>query len=72
MSVTICVTSANDICYESSKSGFLRTKTRIFTLFANAINSQITDNEHFNKTSKYGHFFHQVSTRLKKCPYFRG
>ncbi len=37
MSVTMYVTSANYICYESPKSGFLDLKTWFFIISANAI-----------------------------------
>ena len=35
MSVTMYVTSANYICYESPKSGFLDLKTWFFNMFIN-------------------------------------
>ena len=72
MSVTIYVTSANYICYESPKSGFFGAKNKLFHPVSNATQSQIIDNEPLNNTPKNKCFFHQVSTRLKKRPYFRG
>jgi len=39
MSVTMYVTSANYICYESPKSGFLDLKTWAFIVIANTVKS---------------------------------
>ncbi len=39
MSVTMYVTSANFICYESPKSGFLDVKSYAFIIFANIVKS---------------------------------
>ena len=72
MSVTIYVTSANYVCYESPKSGFFGAKNKLFHPVSNATQSQIIDNEPLNNTPKNKHFSHQVSTRLKKRPFFRG
>ncbi len=79
MNVTICVTSvtmyvksANYICYESPKSGFFDLKTWYFHHVYECCKLQTSENEQLNKTSKNRHIFNQVSSRLKKCPYFRG
>ena len=39
MSVTMYVTSANYMCYESQKSGFFDVKSYPFIMFANTIKS---------------------------------
>ena len=39
MSVTIYVTSANYMCFESPKSGFFDVKSYAFIIFANTIKS---------------------------------
>ena len=72
MNVTIYVTNANYICYESPKSTFFEVKNRYIHPTSNTTQSQSIDNEPLNNTPKNKHFFHQVSTRLKKCPFFRG
>ena len=52
MSLTMYVTSANYICYESPKSGFFDLKTWYFHYVYECSKLQITENEQLNKTSK--------------------
>lgn len=72
MTVTMYVTGANFICYERQKSGYFEVKTYIFLLLSIVGKSQIPDFQHITKTSKNKHFFNQLYSCLKKCPYFEG
>ena len=57
MSVTIYVTSANYICYESPKSTFFGVKNKKFHPTSNTIQPQNIDNKPLNNTQKNKHFF---------------
>jgi len=72
MTVTMYVTGANFICYGGQKSGYFEVKTCIFPLLSIVKKSQSPDFQHITKTSKNKHFFNQLYSCLKKCPYFEG
>ena len=72
MTVTICVTRANFICYEGQKSGCFEVKTCFIPLSSKDRKSQTPDFQYIINKSKNKRFFNQLYSCLKKRPYFEG